>query len=57
MHFRVKIVDKGRKNIFRDKETINKALLRFLDVKSPDRKVIIVFLHSVNKQARYSFCI
>ena len=57
MHFRVKIVDKGRKNIFRDKKTINKALLRFLDIKSPDRKVIIVFLHSVNKQARYSFCI
>ena len=33
MHFQVKVPGKGRKNIFRDKQTTNKVLLIFLNVK------------------------
>ena len=32
MHFQVKIPENGTKNIFREKQTINKVLM-FLDVK------------------------
>ena len=33
MHFEVKMVENGRKNIFRDKKTTKKVLPMFLDVK------------------------
>ena len=33
MYFQVKMPGKGRKNIFRDKQTTNKVPLMFLDVK------------------------
>ena len=42
MLFQVKTPENGTKNIFRDKQTTNKVLLMFLDVKV------------LNKQARYS---
>ena len=33
MHFQVKMAENGRKNIFRDMQTINKVLVMFLEVK------------------------
>ena len=33
MHFEVKMVENGRKNIFKDKLTTNKVPIMFLDVK------------------------
>ena len=45
MLFQVKILENGRKNIFREKETSNHVLLMFLDVEV------------LNKEARYSACI
>ena len=33
MHFQVKMPENGTKNIFREKQTINKVPLMFLDVK------------------------
>ena len=33
MHFQVKMEENGRKNILREKKTIKKVLLMFLDVK------------------------
>ena len=33
MHFLVEMAENGRKNLFRDKEKINKVVLIFLDVK------------------------
>ena len=38
MHFQVKMQENGRHNIFREKQTINKIPLMFLDVKVVEEK-------------------
>ena len=38
MHFQVKIPEKGRKNIFREKQTTNKVPPMFLEAKVPTEK-------------------
>ena len=51
MYFQVKMLENGRKNIFRDKKTVNKVPLLFLHVKVLTEKQQLPFWTlSTNKQ-------
>ena len=51
MHFQVKMIENGRKNIFRDKQTANKVPLLFLHVKvRTERQQLPFWTLSTNKQ-------
>ena len=51
MHFQVKMMENGRKNIFRDKQTANKVPLLFLHVKvRTESQQLPFWTLSTNKQ-------
>ena len=52
MYFQVKMLEHGRKNIFRDKRTRNKVPSMFFDVIVLNRTRTIVLMDSVKKQAK-----
>lgn len=52
MHFHVKMLEKGRNDILRDKQTTKKVAPIFSDVKVIYGTITIPFLDSVKKQGR-----
>ena len=57
MFLQVKMLENGRKNLFRDKQTTKKVPLVFFRRQSACGKVTMAFLDAVSKEKRYSVCV